>query len=120
MLAQRRRTIDHDVRARVHWEANILRPLWTRKLGPTSVPARAPPAGAIGARRAMAWSPEAVSNISRYIYKRRENLLTIDISVREGIENDAIQGATPMLASSQRDVRTPALRRESFMFQSRP
>ena len=26
----------------------------------------------------------------------------------------------PMLASSQRDVRTPALRRESFMFQSRP
>jgi hypothetical protein len=25
-----------------------------------------------------------------------------------------------MLASSQRDVRTPALRRESFMLQSRP
>jgi hypothetical protein len=39
----------------------------------------------------MAWSPEAVSNISRYIYKRHENLLTIDNRVRDGIEHDATQ-----------------------------
>jgi hypothetical protein len=57
----------------------------------TSVPAHAPPAGATAAGRAMAWSLEALSNISRYIYKRRENLLTIDFRVRDGIEDDAIQ-----------------------------
>jgi hypothetical protein len=39
----------------------------------------------------MAWRPEAASNISRYIYKTHENLLTIDMRVRGGIEIDAIQ-----------------------------